>query len=352
MALDPQDDTGVTPMPASSAGPPNPSFATSPNEVHGYTESSSHREDNTVYLPTTWLQDADSPFNLPTTPEKGEPSGWRVRSMSPDSPELAQTMKRPRAHLANLMAYNSSPLAPLNNETTSDKTPVLATFRELVYPPSKGQTLHDAYNTSLHAKLSIVNDIPPSKTTPSLDLGVPFSMQTSLQGPANPFPSSGPLPAFDRCCPQVPWVNADTQRAKPRQTLLSNAFGLSANISASNTWPPGSMAPPPNTWEQSTPWHNVSVGPSSLKISNKQSMSNLSAPQPHQSHSSAAANLKGPVLFPGNLHAPDQRTSSFRQPTPLSELPQLSLSLQAPKASTKSKNLFLQTQPKQKKKGV
>lgn len=162
---------------------------------------------------------------------------------------------------------------------------------------------------ALHAKRSIVDDIPASRTAPSWGLGFPFSMQTPSGGPADPLPSSNPVSAFDGRRPQPPRANADTQRAKPRQTSLSTTFGLSANISASKARPSGSMAPSPDTWEQSTPLDSVSVGTSSSKISTKQSMPNLSAPQPHRSHSSAAAKLKRPVSFAGNLHAPDQGKS-------------------------------------------
>lgn len=70
MALDARDDTTLPPTPVSRAGPQNPSFATSPNEVQdilmsdifgnldddfnsGYTESSSRLEDNDISSPTS-----------------------------------------------------------------------------------------------------------------------------------------------------------------------------------------------------------------------------------------------------------------------------------------------------------
>jgi hypothetical protein len=203
--------------------------------------------------------------------------------------------------------------------------------RLLLPPPSEGQYIHGArdcrqrmmrithvsislplyraysnlaIHLALHAKRSIVDDIPPSRTAPSSGLGFPFSMQTPSRGPANPLPSSDPVSAFDGRRPQLPRVNADTQRAKPRQTSLTTAFGLSANISASKA--SGSNAPSPGTWEHSTPLDSVSVGASSSKISTKPSMPNLSAPQSHRSHPSAASKLKRTVSFTGNLHAPGQ----------------------------------------------
>ena len=201
--------------------------------------------------------------------------------------------------------------------------------------------------SALHAKQSIVNDVMASRTAPNKGLGNPFAMQTPSRATANPFQSSTLVSALEGNRPQLHRVNADTQRVKPGQLLLSTAFGLSANTNASKAQFSGSMATSPGAWESnstledSMAWDSISPIQSSSsaapKISTKQSMPNLSVPQarqsrwesdstsegsmamnsvptlsasqPGQGRRSAASMLRRSVSFAGNLDAPNRGKS-------------------------------------------
>ena len=99
-------------------------------------------------------------------PQKDDSRGRRVRAMSPgkatfsglfyfklikvlrciDSPELARAIKRPRGDLAAIMEYDSSPLAPPNNEAMSVATSVAAALKGPPHASREGlQKAHDAF---------------------------------------------------------------------------------------------------------------------------------------------------------------------------------------------------------------